>query len=817
MPSWNRTAKPTWTVCTARSVCWWFSPNWISVDGIGNWGTLLEAGTWYTNLSTATGAWGLYISPDASTLYFSAQTNGFSTNLLNAPIAWNAGEWHSAALTYTATNSALYLDGALAATGTGVTVNPGTNATTFSIGSDGNTGGTGLLQARGVFADVATYDYPVTAEAISNNYAVDSELVYPLPSSGRFSADYSAPSLPGGFGGGGTNTPEGGGSGYVPQIYTNGFYLQILSPGTNAYNADTNSATVILNGTIADIDYQLLSATNLNNPVWVVEQNLIGSETTNFTVTMVSMAGRPTLFFKAMAYTLDSDGDGLPDWWETKYSTSGYPLSPTNADTGNTGIPDGYKQDSAGDGYNNLQKYQMGVAPTCFCDTSGPGRFDHGFEYQCGNIVVNWPAGANLPSSGAGAVTGYTLLLNSNADMTGADQTFTTNQLSYDTDTGLYSDVSFYLEFPGYFSPPTYSFQINYANTNSAWVSNQIPFSADDTVAGSVVRGPGGGVYLAVSAVPQNVTVVRVLLNVNQDPSGAGSIIYPVSLNDTLYNNAEEYFPPATGTSFDGMGEYFDVPVTNITNGLYQIPKSQVPLYSGNSIVILGVGQDGNLGDVFPGTPTNDWGDRLFGGAPGAINIPFIDGRTNIAQNINFLLRAANTVAPLLLNVGQTWYSGADAGTNYVYAGFSFEDNYYGYVDNYLFTAARRNEFQPFEDRLPLTYYSQAAFGLEGFNEDGTLTNGVIADDSYFQVDLPLYPTLPTYNYVLNNASNYPAPPIAPLLNGDSAKWILTFPDPPCPTPDAILLVISDAGTFVLIQTIARIYTVFSSSPSGNL
>ena len=155
----------------------------------------------------------------------------------------------------------------------------------------------------------------------------------------------------------------------------NDLWLAIFPPGTNAYNSITNptSVTVVLNNTIADISYELFSATNLSsNITWTLEKTVIGSELTNYTVTTISMSGRTNLFLKALAATLDSDGDGLPDWWELAYSTTNYPLSPTNADTGNTGIQDGYKQDSAGDGYDNLQKYGMGIPPNVWVTPAQP-------------------------------------------------------------------------------------------------------------------------------------------------------------------------------------------------------------------------------------------------------------------------------------------------------------------------------------------------------------------------------------------------------------------------------------------------------------
>ncbi len=339
--------------CLHGSVSLLFSPDWNSGDGIGNWGTLLEAGTWDADISTATGAWGLYISPDASTVYFSAQTNGFSTNLLNAPIAWNAGEWHSAALTYTATNSALYLDGALAATGTGVTVNPGTNATTFSIGSDGNAGGTGLLQARGVFADVATYDYPLTGEAISNNYTVVSELVYPLPSSGGFSADFGPPPLPGGGGG----TPEGGGSGgsgYTPVDYGTNLWLGITG-------ITDHLAGLFLTNTASDILYEIQGQSDPTQSNWISEGFVSGSELTNWTMVNVPATNSASFVYRIRSW-MDSGDTGIPDWWWFQYFGQ------------NTNV-DASAEDPAGDGYSNLQKFQMGLNPTNYYNPNPPGGF----------------------------------------------------------------------------------------------------------------------------------------------------------------------------------------------------------------------------------------------------------------------------------------------------------------------------------------------------------------------------------------------------------------------------------------------------------
>jgi hypothetical protein len=47
----------------------------------------------------------------------------------------------------------------------------------------------------------------------------------------------------------------------------------------------------------------------------------------------------------------DSDGDGIPDWWELKYGLD--PSDPSDA-----------AKDCNGDGYSNIEKYINGIDPT---------------------------------------------------------------------------------------------------------------------------------------------------------------------------------------------------------------------------------------------------------------------------------------------------------------------------------------------------------------------------------------------------------------------------------------------------------------------
>ena len=126
------------------TVTFWFAPSsWSSTNaggtGPGEYGRLFEVGSYTPDSSY--GWWSIYVDDGGNNIYFSAQTNDLSSSLttyLSAPISWTTNYFHFVALTYSATNTALYLDGVLATNGPGVTVYPGPDVLTngFYIGSD---------------------------------------------------------------------------------------------------------------------------------------------------------------------------------------------------------------------------------------------------------------------------------------------------------------------------------------------------------------------------------------------------------------------------------------------------------------------------------------------------------------------------------------------------------------------------------------------------------------------------------------------------------------------------------------------------------
>lgn len=172
--------------CRAGTVRFWFKPDWNSANtnggsGPGTCGRLIEMGQ-QTNTS---GWWSLYLSSDGTQLMFGSQSGdpfhvGLAQTNLTVPISWASNIWHQIVLTYTPSSSALYIDGAQVGTNGLGTIVSGINyfpnlaerANGFCIGSDCN----GYNQAKGVFDELDTFNYPLASSDISSNYEADAAL-----------------------------------------------------------------------------------------------------------------------------------------------------------------------------------------------------------------------------------------------------------------------------------------------------------------------------------------------------------------------------------------------------------------------------------------------------------------------------------------------------------------------------------------------------------------------------------------------------------------------------------------------------------------
>ena len=353
------------------SVTFWFAPgSWSSTNaggtGPGEYGRLLEVGAYTPDSSY--GLWSIYVDDAGANIYFSAQTNDLSSSLttyLSAPISWTTNFFHFIALTCSATNTALYLDGVLATNGPPVTVYPGPNvlANGFFIGSASN----GLYQARGLFNLVETYNYPLDSNTVQQIFNWDHTIYVISPwNIPCMDAMNSAPSTP-------TYTP-------IYEAITGAGNLQLVGSGSAITSTNvwiTNVVTVAgsglkfsiqggLDGAPYDVFANSVLSFGTNGIPWAwMGQGYHGNtyQLTNLTNTSCFLIlGTPKsssgsgltdayelLVLKTDPNGQQSDGYGTPFAW---YAING--LSPSNG---------GATQDPDQDGLLNYQEYLFGTQP----------------------------------------------------------------------------------------------------------------------------------------------------------------------------------------------------------------------------------------------------------------------------------------------------------------------------------------------------------------------------------------------------------------------------------------------------------------------
>jgi len=348
VPAWlqyNVFEKDGWTNLTVDqgAITLWFAPSsWASTNGgtgPGAWGRLIEVGEYTTNASY--GWWSLFLDPGATNIYFAAQTNsgdGAMSTYLSAPIAWNTNEWHFIALTYSATNSDLYLDGLLMTNGLPATIHPGLDVLTngFYVGSDV----TGTLQAHGLFDDIYTYNYPLDAGTVSNLYHWELPFYELIPWNTVPKANIqSGPSLP-------STVPTFNavtGSGILIALSTNTTGCvsssNIWITNFTAAVVGTNmSITFTLEGGSNGVPYDVfansvLDFSNTTNAPWAWMGQ--GYQCVTYTITNLPIGA----CFLILGNPTDSDSDGLTDAYERLVSKT----DPDNPNSSGDGMLDGWK------------------------------------------------------------------------------------------------------------------------------------------------------------------------------------------------------------------------------------------------------------------------------------------------------------------------------------------------------------------------------------------------------------------------------------------------------------------------------------------
>ena len=365
---------------SAGTVMFWFAPRWSSVSedgtGPGACGRLFEVGGYTPDSSY--GLWSIYVDPDGANIYFSTQTNDVSSNLttyVSAPIDWTTNYFHFVALTYSATNTALYLDGALATNGAPLAIYPGADVLTngFFIGSDSN----GLNQANGLFNSVATYNVPLDADTIQQIFNQEyiyyllspvNQAMFSFSTSGSSSNYFQQPSSSPSY----FNIISG--TGYLQYLGSSASCVSSSNVWMTNVSASVTSQPLTFNFSIAggnpaslyDVFACPALASSLTNGLWA----WMGQGPTCYSYSLANMPMTGSVFF-ILGTALDTDGDGLTDAYERLVSHS----DPNMVDTDLNGMPDGWQvlhfgrignnpmSDPDQDGLNNLKEYLYGTDP----------------------------------------------------------------------------------------------------------------------------------------------------------------------------------------------------------------------------------------------------------------------------------------------------------------------------------------------------------------------------------------------------------------------------------------------------------------------
>ncbi len=317
------------------SLSFWYQANYTSVadggDGPGNWAALINIGAYTTNATV--GDWLLAIDPPASNILFLTASGGSRQVVFKYPIDMDAGDWWQIGVSWSDTNTCLYLNGQLATNGGPVVYRPTYGECLeygFFVGSLG-TNGNG--QARGQFQNLLSYDYPLSPDEVARDYAGISAAILDwgatIRGGGGFHAnDSGPPEVGGGDGGGSTNSPPA----FNFTQPTNGLWLEMTGVSNGTAYLNLHNATNYV--------YEVFSTTDLSAP-WNIETEVFPGTNQPTTPFTVPQSERGDLFLWARDWTgITSNGNQTPDWWFWYYfGTLG--LSDTNMDSaGNTLISD---------------------------------------------------------------------------------------------------------------------------------------------------------------------------------------------------------------------------------------------------------------------------------------------------------------------------------------------------------------------------------------------------------------------------------------------------------------------------------------------
>ncbi len=567
----------------AGTIRFWFAPNWSTASktsggqGPGHAARLLELVQ--LNREKAPTRWALFFNAAGDTLSLAGETKLGAEVLLQTPVEFTAGAWRMITLCYSETNVVLQLDTETIAKGAGLVAPAAWEEQNLGlvIGSDVYASADSL--AEGQFEEVVTKRrWPTKMDwqemyfksgkrrsllGAQGTKQEEQAKVVALKSTGLLPEEYGVTTQ--------SLLEEGGGT--MAYNYAEGsLWLEILS-------VTNGQANLTVHGTEPEAAYEILSKEALTNSTWAGELPIvIGADGQDWTPTTVAIGARTNSLFLWARVLRDTDGDGLPDWWELEHG-----LDPNNPDTGNTGVSDGYK-DSDNDGWTNLQEYQNGTSPGLFNTPAVPSGFAVHLAATGTNVHSSW-------LTTAGPAVSYTIE---------REYYSTTIQVTNAT-SALWALTDDLPEIYSEGQIPRYRIQAHYPGGSSAWSPWQRieelnpPQSTIRTVADNVTR-------LFLRDLPPYVTSVRV---------GNADIDWEILEHVSVFDE--------------------EIALAQFTNGVAILPEPLVQTLAttGRFNYVRFVLTNGVVSAI-------DISNNGY-----AIGRPFWDGRAQLKDNLRFLFRVA--------------------------------------------------------------------------------------------------------------------------------------------------------------------------------
>jgi hypothetical protein len=523
--------------------------------------------------------------------------------------------------------------------------------------------------------------------------------------------DFVVPSPPGG--GSDTNT-------YNPPILTDlmpdyGTNLFIVSLGMVSGNL-----TGVASNTLADVEYAVQTNSDLITTNWADDgQFILGSDATNWTQFILPPPPSTNNLFYRLQSWADSSGTGIPDWWWIKYFGQDTNVNPY--------------ADPTGDGYTLLQDFQNGWNPNVFQTPLAPSGVTSSYNPTSGVATVIW-----TPSQGD--VTGYTII-------DSAGNRYSAPASSNSITINVPDVPNFALGEQTVYD--TFQVEADYGSGNSP--ESQATLMEPNALFSTLITGSSNAVYLTIAGLPPNAENLSLKM-IDEFADDGGD--YSHDLNHVI-------------------------PVSEVTNGLFLLPPSWAFPQSdgeGNTVFYFSLQCTDSDGSVTAAIQVdNEW--NYVSTSPSTVGNwppPFLDGREQLKQNLEFQFRVADNTSPfgLITYTDDPLYgispeTTSVTPTNYVYSAFYDDDNYNGIYGSPYFDLPLLNIYRPFEDN---ELYRNFVYSSSDMNTNGNIATGV----EFPQIDYPDGAHLglvipPEYQPTTNVIG------ISPLL-GD-AQWLCTYPE----------------------------------------